>query len=455
MEKYMFNATIRADGSSKFQKDNRWGYFPSVSAGWVISSEDFMSSASDWMNYLKLRASWGQVGNQNIDDFQYASPMIVTNYSSDYPAGYYVFGNQLGTNVKGAYAGRLANPDVKWETSEQVNVGIDSRFLNGRLGVNADYYIKTTKDWLVEAPILGTVGTGAPFINGGDVKNTGVELALNWSDNIGDLKYSVNANGAYNKNEVGNIPTEDGIIHGETNMLYDNSEEFYRAENGHPIGYFWGLETAGIFQNEADIMAWENAGYGVAQADVQPGDVRFVDQDKNGVIDDNDKVDLGNGVPDFTYGFSLSMAYKDFDFSVTANGVAGNQIVQSYRNHSNSKANYTASILDRWTGEGTSNKIPRVTQTNINWSFSDLYLQDGDFLRISNISLGYDFSRLINWEYLSQFRLYAQVQNAFTFTKYDGMDPEIGYGTSDWVSGIDLGYYPRPRIYLVGVNVKF
>ncbi|PRY96231.1 TonB-linked SusC/RagA family outer membrane protein [Marinilabilia salmonicolor] len=454
-EKYMLNATFRADGSSKFQESNRWGYFPSVSAGWVMSEESFLEDAGNWMNYLKLRASWGQVGNQNIENFQYASPMIITNYDGDYPAGYYLFGTQLGSNVKGAYPGRLANAGVKWETSEQINVGIDARFLHSRLGANIDYYIKTTKDWLVEAPILGTAGTGAPFINGGDVKNTGIELALNWNDQIGDLRYSLSANGAYNKNEVGAIPTEDGIIHGESNMLYDNSGEFYRAQNGHAIGYFWGFETTGIFQNEAEIQSWRDAGNGIFQPNVKPGDVKYVDQNKDGKINEDDKVDLGNGMPDFTFGFNVNLMYKNFDFNVTASGVAGNKIVQSYRNHANKKANYTSAILARWTGEGTSNKMPRVTDNNVNWSFSDLYLQDGDFLRISNISLGYDFSELINWEYLGQLRFYGQVQNAFTFTKYDGMDPEVGYGTSDWVSGVDLGYYPRPRVFLLGVNVKF
>jgi hypothetical protein len=241
-------------------------------------------------------------------------------------------------------------------------------------------------------------------------------------------------------------------------MLYDNSEEFYRAENGHAIGYFWGYETAGLFQNTQEIADWKAAKNGILQTNVRPGDVRYVDQDHNGVIDENDKVDLGNGMPDFTFGFNLGFDYKGFDFSVNANGMAGNKIVQSYRNHGgNSKSNYTSAILARWTGEGTSNHIPRVTETNINWQFSDLYVHDGDFLRISNITLGYDFSKLINWKYISQLRIYAQVQNAFTFTKYDGMDPEIGYGTEDngWVSGIDLGYYPRPRTFLVGANIKF
>lgn len=452
-ETYMINATVRTDGSSRFARGNRYGVFPSVSAGWTISNEAFMEDTHDWLDFLKLRVSWGQVGNQNIDNYQYTAPITSSNT-------HYIFGNQVGADAQsgfwGAYPSRLANEDVTWETSEQTNIGIDARFLRSRLSLTADFYIKTTKDWLVEAPILATAGTGAPYINGGDVKNTGIELALTWNDQIGsDFQYNVGVNGAYNKNKVGNIPTEDGIIHGDVNMLYDNTPEFYRASNGHPIGYFWGFETAGIFQNQQQIDDWLAAGNGVLQSDPQPGDVIYVDQDHNGTIDDNDKVDLGNGTPDFTYGFNLGFSYKNFDFALNAYGAAGNQIVQSYRNHANSKANYTSAILGRWTGEGTSNRIPRVTDININWQFSDLYIQDGDYLRISNITIGYDFAKLINLKAISQARLYFQVQNAFTFTKYDGMDPEIGYGTSDWVSGIDLGYYPRPRTFLVGVNLKF
>ena len=453
-ETYMLNATLRADGSSKFARGNRYGVFPSISAGWTLSNEKFMQNTQNWLDYLKLRASWGQVGNQNLDNYQYTAPITSSNT-------HYIFGTTDGAPAQsgywGAYPSRLANENVTWETSEQTNIGIDARFLKSRLSLTADFYIKTTKDWLVEAPILATAGTGAPFINGGDVKNTGFELALTWNDQAGkDFNYNIGVNGAYNKNKVGNIPTEDGIIHGKINMLYDNTPEFYRAQNGHAIGYFWGYETAGIFQNKEQIANWNADGkHGILQADAQAGDVIYVDQNQDGIIDDNDKVDLGNGTPDFTYGFNVGFNYKNFDFSLVAYGAAGNQIVQSYRNHANSKANYTTAILNRWTGEGTSNRMPRVTDTNINWQFSDLYLQDGDYLRISNITLGYDFAKLIKLKAISQARLYVQVQNAFTFTKYDGMDPEIGYGTSDWVSGIDLGYYPRPRTFLVGVNLKF
>jgi len=453
-EKYMLNATLRADGSSKFAPGHHWGYFPSVSAGWTISSESFMASTSGWLDQLKLRASWGQVGNQNIPDFQYASLISTsTAVSGSNAAAFYDFGN-AGVNTAGAYQGQLSNKDLRWEASEQTDIGFDSRYLKGRLAVNGDFYFKTTKDWLVQAPVPATAGAKAPWINGGSVKNTGVELSVNWNDNIGEFKYFFGVNGAYNKNSVGLIPTADGIIHGQTNMLYANSEEFYRTENGHAIGYFWGYQTDGLFQNDADIAAWKASGKGILQSAVMPGDVKFVDQNKDGVIDTKDKVDLGNGMPKITGGFTLGFQYKNFDFSMDASGVMGNKIVQSY-GQVGAQSNYTTAILQRWTGDGTSNRIPRTTVNNINWVFSDLYVHSGDYLRISNINLGYDFAKLFKLKMISQCRLYGSVQNAFTFTKYNGMDPEIGYGVESWVSGVDLGYYPRPRTVLFGINLKF
>lgn len=458
-ERYMLNATFRADGSSKFSSSNRFGYFPSVSAGWTISEEDFMASTRSFVDFLKIRASWGQVGNANINCYQYLAP--VTTSMTNYNFG--ATGGQEGW-VTGSYTERLANEDVQWETSEQLNIGLDARFIGGRVGLNFDWYQKKTKDWLVEAPILATSGTGAPYINGGDVKNTGVEVALNYADEIvKGLKFNVGVNFAYNKNEVGAIPTKDGIIHGDENQIYDNAPEYYRAENGHKIGYFWGYKTAGIFQNQQEINDWIAAGNGVLQPSVAPGDVRFVDVNHDGAIGDDDKVDLGCGIPDYTFGVNLNVTYKGFDLSAVGAGAFGFDIVQSYRSPTSSQANYSKRILNRWTGEGTSNEIPRVLASNNgNWSFSDLYMQDGDYFRIQNITLGYDFSPLIGWKYLSQCRLYVQVQNVATFTKYDGMDPEIGsYNGTDgnssqtWVSGVDMGYYPHPRTYLVGLNLKF
>ena len=458
-DRYMVNATMRADGSSKFAKGHRWGYFPSVSAGWTLTEEDFMKPAASWLDFLKLRLSWGQVGNANINCYQYLAPVTTskTNYN---------FGATGGTDawVMGAYTERLANEKVKWETSEQYNVGLDARFLRQRLSLTLDGYIKSTKDWLVQAPIRATAGTGGPVINGGDVKNKGIEVGLSWNDNIGrDFTYSVGANFAYNHNEVGNIPTLDGIIHGKDNQIYSNAEEFYRAENGHAIGYFWGYKTAGLFQNQKEINDWIAAGNGIYQADVKPGDVKYVDVNHDGVINASDKVDLGNGLPKYTFGFNFNLTWKGFDLSANFTGAAGFQIAQSYRNPDSSQANYSRRILKRWTGEGTSNEIPRVTYGDVgNWLFSDLYLQDGDYIRLQNLTMGYDFKKLISWKGLSKMRLYFQVQNLFTLTKYDGMDPEIGSfngtdgnSSDSWVSGVDMGYYPHPRTFIVGLNLAF
>ena len=458
-DRYMVNATMRADGSSKFARGHRWGYFPSVSAGWTITEEDFMKSSASWLDFLKLRLSWGQVGNANIKCYQYLAPVSTSNTN-------YNFGTDGGTTGwnMGAYTSRLANENVKWETSEQYNVGLDARFLRQRLSLTFDAYIKNTKDWLVQAPVLATAGTGGPIINGGDVKNKGIELGLSWNDQIGkDLVYSVGANFAYNHNEVGAIPTKDGIIHGQENQIYQNAEEFYRAENGHAIGYFWGYKTAGIFQNQQDINNWIAAGNGVMQSNVQPGDVKYIDINHDGAINANDKVDLGNGLPKYTFGLNFSLGYKGFDLSANFTGAAGFQIAQSYRDPSSSQANYSRRILNRWTGEGTSNEIPRVTYGDVgNWLFSDLYLQDGDYIRLQNLTLGYDFKKLIAWKGLSKLRLYFQVQNLFTLTKYDGMDPEIGSfngtdgnSSDSWVSGVDMGYYPHPRTFIVGLNLAF
>jgi TonB-linked SusC/RagA family outer membrane protein len=452
-ETYMFNVVFRADGSSKFAEGNRWGYFPSLSAGWVMSNESFMEDLS-FLNFFKLRASWGQNGNQNISSFQYMAPIKFTQAT-------YAFGDTEGENTNGSYPSRLSNEDLKWETSEQLNIGFDANLLNNHLTVNFDWYEKTTKDWLVIAPVLATAGTDAPFINGGSVINSGLELVLGYNNNLGDFRYSVNLNGAYNQNEVQEIPTEDGIIHGAGNTLFSNSPEFYRAESGHPIGYFWGYETDGVFQNTGEVQDHTNPDGTIIQPKAKPGDVRFVDQDNDGKLNDDDKVELGDPNPDFVYGLSVNLNYRAFDFYLNGNGVAGNQIVQSYRGHTDKYANYTTAILDRWNGEGTSNRIPRVTNSNVNYNqFSDLFIQDGDYFRISNVTLGFDVAKVMEMGYFSKFRVYASVQNLYTFTSYNGMDPEVGYGldngeTDNFSSGIDLGYYPRPRTILFGINVNF
>jgi TonB-linked SusC/RagA family outer membrane protein len=445
---YLLNATFRADGSSRFSAQNRWGYFPSISAGWIATNEKFMEGQRNWLDFFKLRASWGQVGNQNIAAFQYLAPITLNNTN-------YTFGPDEGILIPGAYPSRIANPGLKWETSEQSNIGVDANFFKGMFSLNFDWYKKTTKDWLISAPILATAGADAPFINGGNVKNTGIELALTFKNHVGAFNYSIGVNGAYNKNEVGNIPTADGIVHGLTNQLFDNAQEFYRAQSGFPIGYFWGLQTNGVFQNEAEVQAYRSNGT-VIQPTAAPGDVRYIDLNADGKIDGSDRTMIGNPNPDYTFGITLSADYKGFDLSVVASGVAGNDIVQSYRNQANQFGNYTTRILDRWHGEGSSNTLPRVTEDNRNWTnFSDLYIQKGDYLRISNVTLGYDLSKVFKKNYLKQVRLYASALNLYTFTKYDGMDPEIGYGSEGFSSGVDVGYYPRPRTFMFGANFRF
>lgn len=452
-EKYLINATFRMDGSSIFSNDNQWGYFPSVSGGWIISNEKFLQN-SQVVNFLKLRASWGQVGNQNARAFQYLSTIRSSNTN-------YIFGDKEGVLTPGAYPDRLSNLDLKWETSEQINLGLDARILNNALTVGFDVYKKTNKDWLILAPILATAGADAPFINGGDVVNKGAELSLLYQNKIGDFNYSVSANGAYNKNTVGQIPNADGIIHGLSNELYDNAGEFYRAQNGFPLGYFWGYKTEGVFQNQEQIDNYKSASGTVLQPNAAPGDLIYKNVNGDDKIDASDKTSIGSPNPDFTFGFSVSGSYKAFDFSVMANGVAGNQIVQSYRNQSGAYGNYTSAILNRWHGEGSSNTMPRVTEDNRNFTqFSDLYVQDGDFLRISTVTLGFDLAKLKSSKpfFASQFRIYFSALNLYTFTKYNGMDPEIGFGSSNddqkFSSGVDVGYYPRPRTFMLGLNVK-
>jgi TonB-linked SusC/RagA family outer membrane protein len=457
-ETYMLSLIARADGSSNFSKGNRWGYFPSVSAGWVVTNESFSESARDIVDFLKIRASWGQNGNSKIANFHYLSLI-----SMDATAAY-SFGNNVEAQQTGGYALRLPNPDVTWETSEQFDLGIDARFLNARLGVVLDYYVKTTKDWLVRAPILSYYGMGsdgAPYINGGDIENKGYEIGLNWNDRIADgLTYGAGLNLAYNHNEVIRIANAEGILHGEANSFTQGTSEMYRAQVGYPIGYFWGYKTAGVFQNQADIDAWKATGNGILQSNVQPGDLKFVDTNHDGVVNDLDKTQIGNPHPDFTLGFNFNIGYKGADLSISTYGAFGQQVAKNYRKYADSpKENYEVGVYQRWHGEGTSNKWPRLTpgsgENYIN--VSDIFIENADYLKIQDITLGYDFKYLFPKLPMGQLRVYFKMQNLYTFTKYSGMDPEVGFSpdNNDWAQGIDLGNYPYPRTYLFGVNIKF
>lgn len=458
-ETYMASVVMRADASSNFARGNRWGYFPSVSAGWVITNENFMGNTKSFLDFLKLRGSWGQNGNCNIDNFQYIATVGFPTSCK------YSFDNDKKNQATGGYQDILANPDIKWETSEQLDFGFDARFLKSRMGLTFDWYKKTTKDWLVLAPAPATYGTGAPYINGGDVENKGFEVVLNWNDKIGDLTYGVTLNMAMNKNEVTRIANTEGIIHGRQNVLSQGTTEMYRAEVGKPIGYFWGYKTEGIFQNQKQISDRKASGKGMLSG-AQPGDVIFADTNNDGTIDEKDKTEIGNPHPDVTSGLNINLGYKGFDLSLTATGAFGQQIAKSYRSFAGGdKENFTTEIFGRWHGEGTSNKLPRLTTgANKNWqNISDIYIEDGDYVKVSNITIGYDFKKLLPKMIFQQARLYFTAQNLYTFTGYSGMDPEVGYGysggtttnDSNWSSGIDLGFYPSPRTYLVGVNLKF
>lgn len=451
-ETYMATVIMRADGSSNFARGNRWGYFPSVSGGWVITNEKFMEPILPIVDFMKLRASWGRNGNSNITNFQYLSTIAF-----DPKNGYY-WGNNKGNLVQGGYPNILANPDVTWETSEQIDVGLDMRFLRGRLGVVLDWYSKKTKDWLVQAPILDSYGTGAPFINGGDVENKGFEVGLDWSDRINEFKYGINLNLSYNKNKVTRIANTEGIIHGDPDILAQGTKEMNRVQVGQPIGYFYGYKTAGIFQTQAQIDEYKASGKGIL-SNAQPGDVIFVDTNGDGNITDEDKVKIGNPHPKFRMGFSMDFGYKGFDLAFTATGAFGHQIARSYRSFlDNPLQNYTTEVFDRWHGEGTSNKYPRLTGgAHSNWTnISDLLIDNASYVKLQNLTIGYDFKTLCPKLPFGQARLYFAAQNLFTITGYKGMDPEVGYGYGhSWASGIDVGFYPSPRTYMIGFNLTY
>lgn len=452
--KYMATVILRADGSSNFAKGNRWGYFPSVSAGWNIANENFMESTKNWLDYLKLRASWGQNGNCSISNFQYLSTINIGG------ADYY-FGNDKANKTLGSYPDILANENITWETSEQLDLGIDARFLKNRLGFTFDWYQKKTKDWLVQAPILASYGTGAPYINGGDIKNTGVELGFTWNDQIKkDFTYGASLNIAYNKNEVTRLANGEGVINGSVDALSTQTDYITRVEVGRPIGFFYGYKTLGIFQNAEQVNNYKNAKGSQIMPNAVPGDVIFADLNGDGTISADDRTMIGDPHPDLNVGLNFNLGYKGFDLSISGVGAFGQQVAHSYRDFGdNPKDNFTMDIAaNRWHGEGTSNRYPRITASpHQNWKYiSDIYVDNADYFRISNLTIGYDFKKLFSQIPLSQLRFYVSMTNLYTFTGYKGMDPEVGYGAySSWSQGVDIGNYPSARTFLVGVNVKF
>ena len=413
-DKYLLTAIVRSDGSCNFAKGHRWGIFPSISAGWVISSEPWMASTKDWLSFFKIRGSWGQNGNCRIDNFQYTGTISLS--------GQYDFSYDQTNPVSAAYPDKIPNSKLSWETSQQLAIGFDSRYFRSRLGVIFDWYQKDTKDWLVTPPSMGILGASAASINGGAVRNSGVELSFTWNDKVGDLRYSVGLNGSYNKNKVLYINNADGMIHGEKKIISENvaKEDGFRAEPGKPIGYFLGMASEGIFQNQAQIDEYNAKGYLFMNGyeNAQPGDV----------------------------------------------GAFGQQVMQSYRQFAlQDLQSFTNNLVARyWTGEGSTNKFPRYSSGSHN-NFkcnsynSDIFIQDADYVKIRNITLGYDFKQVFKRLPFQMLRIFVTGQNLFTFTGYDGMDPEVGTGAPgySWSSGIDTGFYPSPKVYMAGVSIKF
>lgn len=462
-EKYMLSAIMRADGSSMFAPGHRWGYFPSFSGGWVVSNEKFMEPAASWFDFLKIRAGWGQNGNKNISAFQYEAAFAYDEYSN------YSFGNSKDDPTRGASLTRLANDELTWETSEQLDLGFDARFLHSRLGLTFDWYQKTTKDLLLNVPVSPTTGFSTQLKNAGTVKNTGVEVALTWNDKIGkDFQYNIGYNIAYNKNEVTKVNSTQKYNSGGSDLLAQGTGYMARFEEGHPIGYFWGYKTAGPIQNEQELQEYINtlkdhdAANSHQGSDLKVGDLRFVDVNGDGVINDEDKTDLGNPNPDVTMGITLGASYKGFDINVTGYAALGQQVARSYRKFTDGEyENFTTEVYDYWNGEGTSTKYPLFAAMNrgVNWqSISDIYVENASYFRLQNLTVGYDFTKIWKNSPFQQLRLYFAAQNLFTITGYKGMDPENGMALNSsepWVTGVDVGNYPQPRTFMFGVNVKF
>ena len=446
-EKYMLQATIRRDGSSRFGSNNRYGTFPSFSAGWNIMNEKFMEPTRGWLNTLKLRASWGKNGNDNIGDFAYTT-LTALGESSNYYYG------RTAAMVYGSKANRLANEDLKWEESEQTDFGIDLSLWNNQLTFSVDYYIKNTNGMIIDMPIPSYVGEQRPLANVGDMRNSGWEFELGYKWNISDARFAVNANAAYLSNKLKNLGNDTGFLNYSINQFADGGT---RAENGQPFPFFYGYKTNGIIQNQAEADAY-NAQYGATS---KPGDFRFVDTDGNGVINSDDRTNIGNGVPKWNFGMNFSAEWHGFDLSVFFQGVSGVKVFDATYRQDVASGNYPTWVLNRWTGEGTSNTVPTLGDSK-NWVCSDMYVRDGSYLRLKNLTIGYTLPQTLTSKIgISKFRVFGRAENLFTWTKYWGFDPEIGAGFDDNTqkhntqsTGVDYGVYPQARTYTIGFNIS-
>lgn len=442
-ERYMLQVTVRRDGSSRFGPNNHYAVFPSFSLGWNLTNEKFMNKRPNWLTTTKIRLSWGKNGNENIGNFKYT---VLTS-----PGNNAIFGSSENV-INGVKASGLANPDLKWEESEQLDFGLDFGFFNNALTFTADYYKKKTNGMLMEMNIPFYVGEAKPIGNVGKMENSGIELEAAYKFRVSDWNFRVSANASYLKNKLIEYGNESGW---ENLDAFQGTGDISRAENGKPFPFFYGYKTAGIFQNTDEVKAYKNDKGELLQPTAVPGDVRFVDVDGNGIIDANDRTDIGKGMPDWTFGFNLGVSWKNFDLNMMWQGTAGNDIYDATRRTDIATSNLPSWMLNRWTGEGTSNRIPRFVQgDNVNWQSSDLYVYDGSYLRLKNIQLGYTLPAALTQKvFISSLRFYVAAENLFTFTKYHGFDPEISSGGTSL--GIDYGVYPQARVWTIGASLSF
>ncbi|WP_339659682.1 TonB-dependent receptor [uncultured Polaribacter sp.] len=442
--KYLFSGLIRRDGASVFAKDQRVDNFWSVTSGWKISDENFLKD-NKTINFLKLRASYGTLGNL-VGDNLYRSLLS--------GEGEYVLD---GTLVDGTAQGGLPNPQATWETAEKLDIGLDINLFDDKLVIVADYFEEIRKDLLIQNfPVSGLLGSGAPgganpTVNAGTSKNTGAELAINYKA-FDSENASINL--AYNVTYVKNIVTDvldDAFVEGGGFAIGNLAPS--RMEVGQPIGYFLGLVTDGIFQSQAEINAHPSQA-GLGATNTAPGDIRYKDVDGNGVINFDDRTNIGNPQADFYMGFNISAKYKNWDFTTYLYSEIGKDMVRNFERFL-PNVNKPAYYLDRWTGAGTSTSVPRLTNdaTN-NKLFSDFFVEDASFLRMQNIQVGYNFSpELLEKVGLAKLRLYTSINNLFTLTKYTGFDPTVNSGAIG--AGIDYGTYPSAMQFLLGLNVTF
>ena len=482
-ERYILTGTVRRDGSSRFMRGNRWGVFPSVSAAWRIKEESFLKDV-DFISNLKLRASYGEAGNQNIGLFQYQSSYTTGKRSSNYG---YVFG-QDKTYIDGMVQAFLPNPNLKWETSKQTDIGIDLGFFNNKLMLTADYYIKKSSDFLLEIQMPAQTGFTKATRNVGSVKNNGFEFSVDYRDNSHDFKYGVNVNLTTVKNKIERLsPGKDAVANlqslGFPTTGNTSWAVFSMSKVGGSIGEFYGFQTDGIIQNQAEIDALNANARRLNQDDnvwyiasgTAPGDRKFIDQNGDGVITDADRVSLGSPLPKFYGGINLSGEYKGFDFNLFFNYSVGNKILNFVKRNLISMGgegsigfqNVGKEFYDnRWTESNPTNKYPRAVWSDVsgNSRVSDAFVEDGSYLRLKNIEVGYTLpANILKKASISKLRIFASVQNLFTITGYSGMDPEIGQSMSSstgvaggvTASGVDVGIYPYSRFFTMGFNLEF